>query len=425
MKTLVRHTLIAAALLALAAGCTLDETTTPEPAAGSELRSDKERVTAEIPDADLAALCSDNGAFALDLYQALKTQEGNLFYSPHSISVALAMTYGGARGETAAEMAETLHFDLPQEQLHPAFNRLDRALAGRGEGEEQFRLHIVNALWGQEGYTFLEDYLDLLAQHYEAGMRVLDFAADPEAARQRINEWVSEQTEDRIQDLLPQGVIDGLTRLVLTNAIYFNAAWAKPFEERLTQEGTFYLLDNSSTSVPMMSQTTGLAYLDGEGYQVVELPYQGNEFSMVILVPEQGTFAQFEETLTAQTLASILQNMDYGEVNLTMPKFKFESAFSLGGTLSEMGMPLAFSMQADFSGMDGTDRLYIRDVVHKAFVSVDEAGTEAAAATAVVMAEKGMPAKPFEIKIDRPFLFMIRDIQTGTILFLGRVVQPG
>ena len=394
------------------------------------LKSDKERITS--PDAGLseqALLVEGNSAFAFELYQALRGKEGNLFYSPYSISVALAMTYAGARGETAEQMAETLQFMLDQDSLHPAFNWLDGELASRGEGAqgkdgEGFRLNVVNAIWGQKNYEFLSDFLDVLAENYGAGLRVLDFINETEASRLAINQWVSEQTEGRIKDLIPQGAIDALTRLVLTNAIYFNAAWENPFNEDMTADGPFYLLDGGQVIVPMMKQTELLGYGDGERYQAVELAYDGEELSMVILIPEAGRFQAFEEDLEAQKVQDIISGLENAQVTLTMPKFEFDSEFSLKGTLAEMGMPIAFSADADFSGMTGTLDLYISEVIHKAFVSLDETGTEAAAATAVVGNEAATPGESVEVTIDRPFIFLIRDIETGTILFVGRVLDP-
>jgi serpin B len=395
------------------------------------LMSDKPRETSpEVSEADLALLIEGNSAFAFDLYRALRQQEGNLFYSPHSISVALAMTYAGARGDTADQMGDTLEFLLEQDSLHPAFNWLDAELAGRGEGAQGkdgkgFRLNIVNAIWGQKDYSFLTDFLDVLAENYGAGLRILDFVTEPEESRLTINDWVSEQTEDRIKDLIPQGAIDALTRLVLTNAIYFNAAWAYPFDEDITANGPFYLLDGGQVTVPMMEQTEAFGYTDGEGYQAVELLYDGDELSMVILLPEDGQFEVFEEGLQADKVSGIISDLQFTEVALTMPQFEFDSEFSLKDTLASMGMPIAFSGAADFSGMTGARDLSISEVLHKAFVSVDEAGTEAAAATAVIMRETAMPGQPVEVTLDHPFIFMIRDIETGAILFVGRVLNPG
>jgi serpin B len=402
-----------------------------QPALSDVLRSDKPRDTAPQtnPD-DLTVLVEGNSGFAFDLYQALRDKEGNLFYSPYSISLALAMTYAGARGETEQEMADTLRFLLAQDDLHRAFNALDIELASRGEGaqgrdDQGFRLNIVNAIWGQRDYPFLDEFLDTLAENYGAGLRLLDFIKAPEESRITINEWVSDQTEERIKDLIPQGAIDSLTRLVLTNAIYFNAAWQYPFDENDTQDGTFYLLDGSEITVPMMHQTEDFSYAEGDGYQVVQLPYDGRELAMVILLPRSGQFEAFEDTLGAQQVAAMIHDLERRQVILTMPKFEFESEFSLKQTLAAMGMPTAFSDGADFSGMTGNRELKISDVIHKSFVAVDEAGTEAAAATAVIMEMTALPpAEAVEVSIDRPFLFLIRDIDTGTILFVGRVTNP-
>jgi len=402
-----------------------------QPVAGEVLKSDKERITSpDVSTSEQALLVEGNSAFAFELYRALKGEEGNLFYSPYSISLALAMTYAGARGETAEQMAATLQFLLEQERLHPAFNWLDAELASRGEGAagkdgEGFRLNIVNAIWGQKDYEFLSDFLDVLAENYGAGLRILDFITDTEASRLAINQWVSDQTEGRIEDLIPQGAIDALTRLVLTNAIYFNAAWENPFNEDMTADGPFYLLDGGQVIVPMMKQTEAFGYTEGEGYQAVELLYDGCELSMVVLLPEAGNFEAFEEELQAQQVDAIINDLQDTQVTLTMPRFEFDSEFSLKDTLAGMGMPIAFSSSADFSGMTGNRELSISDVVHKAFVAVDEAGTEAAAATAVIMKLTAVPEPPVEVTIDRPFIFLIRDIETGAILFVGRVMNPG
>jgi len=402
-----------------------------QPVSSEVLQSDKQRVTSPVAtQAGLATLVDGNSAFTFDLYQALRETDGNLFYSPYSISLALAMTYAGARGETEEQMANTLRFVLPQNQLHQAFNSLDLELGRRGQGakgkdDEGFRLHIVNAIWGQKDFEFLPEFLDLLAENYGAGLRILDFMKAPEQSRITINKWVSDQTEERIKDLIPQGAIDELTRLVLTNAIYFNAAWQYSFEEDATFNGAFHLLNGDKITVPMMRQTESFGYTEGDSYQVVELPYDGRELSMLVLLPQTDQFELFEESLNAQRVDDIVKNLNTREVVLTMPKFEFESSFSLKKTLTAMGMPVAFSASADFSGMTGNPDLSIGEVLHKAFVSVDEAGTEAAAATAVIMELTAMPGEPVEVTIDRPFIFLIRDIESGTILFVGRVVNPG
>ncbi|MFC1848187.1 serpin family protein [Chloroflexota bacterium] len=393
-------------------------------------QSDRQRVMSpDVSVSDLTELVDGNSAFAFDLYRALSGGEGNLFFSPHSISLALAMTYAGARTETEQQMSDTLKFLLSQDSLHPAFNALDIALASRGEGaqgrdDKGFRLNIVNAIWGQKDFEFLAEFLDVLAENYGAGLRLLDFVNSPEESRVTINDWVSEQTEGRIEDLIPQGAIDALTRLVLTNAIYFNAAWLNPFSEEMTRDGAFHLLNGGDLTVPMMMQTESFGYADGEGYQAVELPYDGRELSMVILLPQTGEFEGFEDSLDAEFVDTVLNDLAYGRVALTMPKFEFESEFGLVDTLTTMGMPAAFSAEADFSGMNGTRDLAITDILHKAFVAVDEAGTEAAAATAVIIGETSMPGEPVEVTVDRPFVFLIRDIETGAVLFVGRVMNP-
>lgn len=400
-------------------------------ASADEIRSAEPRETlAAPPSNELAELVSGNTMFAFDLYRQIREGSQNLFFSPYSISIALAMTYAGARDDTAREMAGAMQFYLPQGSLHPAFNYVDQLLASRGEGAEGkdgegFRLNVVNAMWGQKGYSFMSDYLDVLARNYGAGLRVLDFRTQPEPSRETINRWVEEQTESRIRDLIPQGAIDSMTRLVLTNAVYFNAAWQSQFDEDATAPGTFYLADGGQVTVPMMRQTESFGYSRSDGFQVVELPYDGGEMSMVILLPDEGRLQELENSFDAGALQRAVDSLQRTRLALTMPKFKMETSFNLKGALSSLGMARAFTpSEADFSGMDGTHDLFIGDVVHKAFVEVDEAGTEAAAATAVIMQATGMPAEPIELTVDRPFLFLIRDVETGTVLFLGRVMNP-
>ena len=380
-------------------------------------------VSAEVGKADLSELVLENNEFAFDLYQALRSENINVFCSPYSISLALAMAYAGARGQTEQEMADTLHFTLPQDQLHLAFRALRLEFATRDEEDQGLRLHIANSIWGQAGHRFLPEFLDILAENYGAGFKELDFLGAPEASRLIINQWVSEETQEKIKDLVPPGGIMPSTRLILANAIYFKAAWLYPFEKELTHDDVFHLLDRGQVLVPMMTQEEWLGYAAGDGYQVVELPYQAGEASMVILLPDLHRFEEFERLLDAQRVAAILERIERKYARLSMPKFTYESTFRLGETLAGMGMGTAFSSTADFSGMDGTRNLFINEVYHKAYVAVDEAGTEAAAATAVAM-ELGIPPEPIEVRIDYPFIFLIRDIKTGAILFVGRVLNP-
>jgi serpin B len=379
--------------------------------------------------AELAELVEGNTAFALDLYQFLRTEgDGNLIYSPYSLSLALAMAHAGARGETERQMASTLHFSLPQERLHPAFNALAQELDSRNAGTDDtegqnFRLKIANALWGQEEYRFQPEFLDLLAANYGAEMRRLDFARE-EKARRAINDWISQKTEGRIEELVPPDALDASTGLALTNAVYFKAAWASPFERHRTQRGVFYLQDGSAMTTPMMNQGAAFAYTEGPDYRAVQLPYEGHEMAMVILLPAQGQFEAFERSLDAERLEAVLEGLAERQVALTMPRFEFKSGYDLEAVLAAMGMPLAFTVQADFSGMAPSRDLYIGDVFHEATISVDEAGTEATAATAVEVLITGEPLDATTITVDRPFLFLIRDLQTGSILFVGRVMDP-
>jgi len=256
-------------------------------------------------------------------------------------------------------------------------------------------------------------------------MRTVDFTADPDGVRRTINDWVAQQTADKIKDLIPSEAINPLTRMVLANAIYFNASWFHPFEKSLTTDEDFILPDQNVIQVPMMHETESMGYMQGDGYQAVDLAYVGGDLSVLIIVPDQDQFGVVETGLSTDFINTVIASLQYGRVNLGLPKFKFESSFSLSEALTGMGMTDAFDLNsADFSGMDGARDLYISAVIHKAYVAVDEAGTEAAAATAVIMAIFAMPAEPITLTIDRPFIFAIRDIPTGSILFMGRVMKP-
>jgi serine protease inhibitor len=381
---------------------------------------------------DLPALAEADAAFACDLYQVLREEQpGNLFVSPHSVSQALVQVYAGARGETAREMERVLHLELAGTRLHAARQALEAALASRGRSArgrdgQPFRLRVTNALWGQQGRPFVPAYLDLLSEHYGAGLHRVDFAGDTEGARREINAWVSERTEERIPELLQPRDISAATAFVLTNAVYFNAAWRLPFEDFNTRPGTFRRLDGAQVEVPFMRQAAAFRHARGEGFQVVELPHDGGDTSLVLIVPDAGRFEELEAELDGAWLSRALGGLErWTQLDLALPRFEVRSRFQLRDALEQLGMAQAFTVgAADFSGLDGTRDVFLSDVIHEAFVSVDEAGTEAAAATAVIGDVGGMPPEATPLRVDRPFLFVIRDRATGAVIFMGRVVDP-
>jgi serpin B len=383
-----------------------------------------------VPPSDLATLVNGNNTFAVDLYEALHSQDGNLVFSPYSISLALAMTYAGARNQTESQMAKAMQFNLPQDQLHPAFNALDLELGNEGKAQgsngQPMQLNIANAIWAEQTYPFQQAYLDLIAKNYGAGIQLADFIKNFDPVRGQINSWVSNQTKNKINDLLAPGSVNSSTRMVLVNAIYFKADWAVPFDANNTNDSTFNLLDGSQTQVKMMNNSDlTLSYIKGNGYQAVELPYNGNTAAMDIIMPDEGNFQNLESALDPGRLNTILNSMQSTPIALGLPKFTFTTNFSLSDQLKSLGMADAFSDHADFSGMTGNRDLFISDVIHKAFVAVDEKGTEAAAATAVMIAGMSAPLQDkVQLVIDHPFIFIIRDLKSGQILFVGRVLNP-
>jgi serpin B len=395
----------------------------------SVVASTKQRlVTGGTPPTHVEVAARGNAAFAIDLYRQLAAKPGNLFFSPFTVSESLAMLWAGARGETEEQMAKTLHFDLPQSQIHPTFNAIDRSITHYGQDaadapHEGFRLTLFNALWGQQGYPFAAPFLDVLAQSYGAGVHVVDFAGAPESARATINGWMAERTGGRIEELLAPGSITGATRLVLGNAVHFNAGWKDPFEPRSTRFASFTRRNGSTIEVPTMMATQNLNYGEGGDYAAIQLPYKDGDLSMVLLLPRSGGLTAFEASLTVDRLAAILNTLELRSVALTLPCFKIESSIDLHEPLARLGMPLAFTDAADFSGINGRGGLSLSTVVHQAFVDVDEAGTEAAAATTVGFTTTAAHL-PAEIHFDRPYLFFVRDSTTGTLLFLGRVDDP-
>ena len=397
-----------------------------------------DRAKPSASESEVDDLVRGNSAFALDLYRTLSSEEGNLFYSPYSISIALGMTYAGARGETEQQMAETLHFDLPQDALHPAFSTVSLDLDSRGGDKEDndpsaFRLNVSNALWGQQGYQFLDEFTTVVGENYGAAVRPTDFVGQPEESRIRINDWIANETEGLITDIIPPRKFEEQApALVLTNAIYFNGAWVRKFKE-MPRPTDFHKLDGETVAVPMMNSSGKRRYASADGYQAIELAYKFSRMSMTILLLDSGTFQEFEASLDNELVAQITEDLETRQVELTMPKFKFESTFDVVDMLKSMGMTNAFDIKkANFSGMDGkscmdgdAECLYLSNVYHKAFVDVDEEGTEAAAATAVVaVPSSGVPGPPVEVVVDRPFIFLIQDNRTDTILFVGRVLDP-
>ena len=350
-----------------------------------------------VPATDLSNLVNGNNTFAINLYEALRSQDGNLVFSPYSISLALAMTYAGARNDTESQMAQTMQFTLPQAQLHPAFNALDLELASEGKAQgnngQPMQINIANAIWAEQTYPFQQAYLDLIAKNYGAGIQLADFIKNFDPVRQQINSWVSNQTKNKINDLLAPGSVNSSTRMVLVNAIYFKADWDVPFEANNTSDSTFTLLDGSQSQVKMMNNNDlNLNYVKDNRYQAVELPYSGNTAAMDIIIPDEGNFQNFESTLDAQKINDIFNSMQSTPIALGLPKFTFTTNFSLSDQLKSLGMTDAFdSNKADFSGMTSNHDLFISDVIHKAFVAVDEKGTEAAAATAVIITAMSTP----------------------------------
>ena len=378
---------------------------------------------------DREAVVEGNNAFAVELYGQLRNQNGNLFFSPESISTALAMTYAGARGDTASEMAKTLHFTLPPDRLHPAMGAL---LSDFNAPHNGYQLRVADALWAQQGYTFRDDFLKLTKKDYGAGFHPVDFKGATEAARLTINQWIEQKTENKIVNLIPPGTLTPDTRLVLTNAIYFKGDWQTPFKKDQTEVEDFHLSPAHSVKVPLMHIFDSYSYLNGGTFQALEIPYKNNELSMIVFLPNDVRgMPAFENSLTASNMQQWLSKLHpASDVILTLPKFKMTRQFTLQDTLGAMGMPSAFDrIAADFSGMTGKRDLFISAVIHKAFVDVNEEGTEAAAATAVVMemamARRGPPPpSPIVFRADHPFMFLIRDNRSGGILFMGRVTNP-
>jgi serpin B len=389
-------------------------------------------LTAAVPPSpnadDQAEVVNGSNAFAVDLYAQLSKQPGNLFFSPESISTAFGMADAGARGQTATEMAHVFHFTLPPDRLHPAMGAL---LAEMNAQHKGYELRVADALWAQQDANFEVNYLKLVQSDYAAGFHRVNFKLSPEDVRTTINAWVEKQTNDKIKDLIGPGALNPTTRLVLTNAIYFKGNWQDQFDKEATQKEEFHLSAAQWVMTPMMHRTGGYRYYDGGTFQALELPYSGNEISMVVLLPKQTDgLAALEHSFTKDAPRDWIQKLEpVDKVILSLPRFTMTQQFELSSTLSAMGMSRAFSSAADFSGMTGEPDFAISAAIHKAFIDVDEQGTEAAAATAIVMYATAMRREfpeppPIVFRADHPFLFILLDTKSGSMLFLGRVADP-
>ena len=378
-----------------------------------------------INPAAIELIVEKNNMFTFDLYQKLKNNSGNIFFSPYSISTALAMIYGGAVGETEIQMAKTLHFNLDQKIFHKEFSALQESL-NESNKSSSVSFNIANSLWLQNDYNFLKSYLNLIKENYDSEFNCLDFRKT-EKARKTVNSWVEKKTKAKIKNLIKEGMIGEMTKLVLTNAIYFKGIWEKAFDKKATRPLPFYLNEKKSKNVAMMYQKGKFRYRQDSkmNLQAIELPYDGERLSMLILLPEEKEgITQLEEKINENVITEISQKFQSTKLKLFLPKFKMINEFSLEKILSSMGMPNPFSNQADFSGMTGVKDLNIDKVIHKAFVDVYEEGTEAAAATAVTMRKMFIPQEIPVFKADHPFIFIIRDDITKSILFMGRVSEP-
>ncbi|MGB9787481.1 MAG: serpin family protein [Dictyoglomus turgidum] len=380
---------------------------------------------AENVDKNLLTIAKGNNLFGLNLYQKLTIKEGgNIFISPYSISSALAMTYAGASGNTKKQMSEVLYFNLPDDELHFAFSKLNSIL---NTPKSDFQLAIANSLWGQINYPFQEDFLDLVKKYYSAGFNLVDFVDEinREKARNEINKWVEDRTNQKIRELIHKEDLNPMTRLVLVNAIYFKGKWKYTFNKEETREMPFFLNENKTLKVSMMHQINEFNYYEDKNLQAIELPYSGNELSMVVILPKERNLSKIEKNLTYDMLNSISRSMEKEKVDLYIPRFKIEKRYILNEALMKLGMTDAFiDMLADFSGMTEDKDLYISKVIHQSFIEVNEEGTEAAAATAVIMSGKSIGLGPKVFKADHPFLFFIIHKPTNTILFMGRFIEP-
>ncbi len=416
-KTIGRLALVSVILLSiLIAGCTGIAGTTPAQPVPPTVTADP----------DTMPMTDGNNWFAFDLYSQLandpKNAESNIFFSPFSISSALAITYEGARGTTADEIRSVFHFPGNDTIRRQGFSEVDEDM---NRENTSYTLRMANALWAEKTYPFLPDYTSTARRYYSADTTNLDFINQPEDSRRTINQWVEDKTENKIRDLIPNGEIDPLTRLVITNAVYFYGTWEKPFDKTETYEYPFFITPNKTVPVQMMQRGDTFAYTETSRIQMIELPYNhgnGKELSMIVILPKSETLAAVENSLNAGMLLDLERTLVGTKMVVFLPKFRLETWYKLPDTLKTMGMPTAFTPAADFSGMDGARSLYIDDVIHKAFVDVNDEGTEAGAASSVHLTMGSH--NPPTFYANHPFLFLIQNKETGTILFIGRVVNP-
>jgi serpin B len=364
--------------------------------------------------------------FSFNIYCQLNAaSENNEFISPLSISSVLAMTYAGAEEQTAEEMKQALHFGAQDPEFHQIYGRILDSLA---QSSGDFEINIANAVWVQKAFPLLGKFTKTVRDNYKGESRELNFIHQPVKSKETINKWVSDKTNDKIPELLSDGVIDADTRMILTNAVYFNAEWYESFNKKMTNEAPFYLLNGGQTTCDLMYQRSRLAYMETKDLQIVELFYKGRQYSMTILLPKKTDgLKELDQTVDQDLLAQFDMNKKWEDILLYVPKFKMDSDYELKPALSALGMKEAFSDDADFKGMTGEKDLKISSVIHKAFIEVDEEKTEAAAATAVVMKmTSAMPVErsPIEFRADHPFMFLIRHTESGAIVFMGQITNP-
>ncbi len=375
-------------------------------------------------DESVSSLVDSLNDFSLDFYkEIIKENSGNIFFSPYSIYTALSMAYEGADGNTAEEMYNILKIEQADQITECSFGRVYNLLNKKQDGYE---ISTANAFWAHKDYTFLESYLSLLKDYYMAEAYELDFAKNVESA-DTINNWIEEKTHDKIKDMIQSSSLSDLTKLVLTNAIYFKGLWAKQFDSDNTYKTDFELSNTQKTDVDMMvysgdDSNFNYTEIDDAGLKVLQLDYDGMDLSMFIILPIDNNITIAESQLNKENLIDWKSNLYETEVNVEIPKFKFETEYNLNQVLQNLGIEDAFnSGVADFSKMDGTRNLYISEALHKAYIEVNEEGTEAAAATSIVMS---LSMVPNQFKADHPFLFLIEHKETGAILFIGRVMNP-